>query len=487
MPLHYRRDALLVFGLLAFAFAYFYQVGGWNESSRFDTIFAIVQEGRFTIDSYQDSPGTATGDTAYFDGHYYSDKAIGPAAIGAILYKPLYLIKLVFHHGSLNPLKKLLTYAIIGIPSAFAGALLYLLCLYMSGSRFRSYVVAFSITLGTLYFPFSLVFFSHQFTSALLFCASILIFFLKERKDKWKMGYAFLLGWLLGWALISEYQAGIIVVILISYYIYVLSRNHNYRQIHLFVLPILGGLFPVLLQMAYNRVCFGNYWGLSYAHLNNQHFGTAMSQGLMGIHWPDLRVLFYMTFHPIAGIFWESPVLLLCIPGLVCMFVKRRFRVEAILAMGIIGSLLIIMSGYFAWWGNWSVGPRFIIPMLPYFCIPLVHIPKRLTWPLVVLGLVSFCQMLIVAASTAETPDGWAAKIGSLGFFEYSNIYSYCLKELEAGRFTLNLGTYLGINSWNSLIPFLVVICVVTYFFLLLGKHENWPRKIFYPPANSKG
>jgi hypothetical protein len=292
------------------------------------------------------------------------------------------------------------------------------------------------------------------------------------------MGYAFLFGWLLGWALISEYPSGIIIVILVSYYIYVLFRNHNHRRIHLFILPILGGLFPLLLQMAYNRACFGNYWGLSYTHLSNLHFNTSMSEGFMGIHWPNLGVLFYMTFHPTAGIFWESPFLLLFIPGLVCMFVKRRLRVEAIVAMAIIASSFIIMSGYYQWWGGWSVGPRFIIPVLPYFCLPLIFVPKRLTWPLVVLGLFSFCQMLIVAASTAETPDTWVNKISSVGFFEYTNIYSYCLKELMAGRFTMNLATFfLGIKSWNSLIPFLVVIGVVTSSFFLLGNYRNWSLK----------
>jgi hypothetical protein len=89
MPFYY-KDGIVIFCLLAFIFAYFYQDGGWNGNSRFDLIFAVVQERRLTIDTFQNQPGMATKDTAYFNGHYYSDKAVGPAALGAILYFPIY-------------------------------------------------------------------------------------------------------------------------------------------------------------------------------------------------------------------------------------------------------------------------------------------------------------------------------------------------------------------------------------------------------------
>ena len=66
MSIHFRKDALIVFFLLAFTFGYFYQIGGWNGNSRFDLIFAIVREGRLTIDTFQHQQGTNTGDKAFF-------------------------------------------------------------------------------------------------------------------------------------------------------------------------------------------------------------------------------------------------------------------------------------------------------------------------------------------------------------------------------------------------------------------------------------
>ena len=468
MPAHYRKDALIIFFLLAFTFGYFYQIGGWNGNSRFDLIFAIVREGRLTIDTFQHQGDTTTGDKAFFDGHYYSDKAPGPALVGAAIYFPLYWIRLIFHYVGQTSAEQILTFLVLGVPSALAGSLIYILCLYLSRNRFRAYLVTLITTLGTMYFPYTVTFFSHQFSSSLLFGAFFLIFFLKERPEIWKNWYSFLIGFLLGWAFISEFQTAIIIIALACYYLYAIWRNQNFRHFRSIFLPILGGAIPLIILLVYNKLCFGNFLSLGYAHESDSGFNSSMAQGLMGITWPSLLVLYYWTFQPALGLFWQSPALLFSIVGAVFMFLKRFYRAEAILALWIIGSYIIIMSGYYLWWGGSALGARFIIPILPFFCILLVFVPKRLTWPLLVAGLVSIGQMLIAAASIVQVPNGkLAIRIGTLGFFEYSNIYSYCLKLLLKGKFGQNLGNQLlGLRSWNSLIPLMVVLAGVSFFFL---------------------
>jgi len=465
MPFYYKY-AIIIFCLLAFVFAYFYQNGEWNGNSRFDLIFAMVQERRLTIDTFQNQPGMDTGDKAYFNGHYYSDKAVGPAVVGAILYLPIHWMNQVFNLGSPAASETILTYLVIGIPSAFAGSLIYILCWYLSRSRFRAYLVTLAITLGTLYFPYGITFFSHQFTSSLLFSAFFLIFFLKEKPEKWKTWYSFLVGSLLGWAMISDFQATIIVIALVSYYFCILWRNRTFRHFLSIIWPIIGGSIPLMLQLGYNKLCFGNFFAMGYINDSDPSFHSAFSQGFMGIQWPNLQAIYYMTLHPTMGIFWQSPVLILSIVGAFLIFLKHRYRAEAILAIAIICSYIIILSGFYSWWGGFAVGPRYIIPILPFFCIFLAFIPKRLTWPLIVLSLISFGQMLVAAASTVQVPDGWVSGISTQGFFSYSNIYSYCLQQLEHGNFTQNLGyRLLGLESWDSLIPFLVVIGAFTGFF----------------------
>src|SRR5207302_8294294 len=78
-----RMSALCIFLLLLFCFTYFPpRWGDWNQSSRLDLVLAIVDDHSLTIDRYAEN----TGDYAYFEGHYYSDKAPGTALLGVPAY-----------------------------------------------------------------------------------------------------------------------------------------------------------------------------------------------------------------------------------------------------------------------------------------------------------------------------------------------------------------------------------------------------------------
>ena len=474
MPRQYKKDALIILGLLAFVYAYFYQDGGSNGNSRLSLIFAMVREGRLTIDTYHDRQGTKTGDKAYFNGHYYSDKAIGPSLVGAITYAPLYWIRQHLHRIGQSTAVKIVTFIVVGLPSAIAGSFIYLLCLYLSKSRMRAFLTTLSITLGTMYLPYSVILFSHQFSASLLFSAFFIIFLLKERLVLWKSWYLFVIGSLLGWALISEFPTLIIICALLFYYLRTVWQNPTLRRFRSIALPALGGAIPILLQMIYNKLCFGNFLSIGYANLANSYYRSGMELGFMGINWPDLRVLYYMTLHPTMGLFWESPVLLFSVIGVVFIFLERRFRQEAILAMGMIGSYMVIMSGYYMWWGGSALGPRHIIPVLPFFCVLLIFVPKRLTWPLVILSLVSIGQMFIAAASDVLAPDDWVSEINTLGFLKYTNIYSYCLKRLLAGKFAWNLGqAILGLQNWASLLPVALVVSGSTILMVLFSTRSD--------------
>ena len=465
---NYRRDALAIFILLAITFAYFYQDAGWNGNSRFGLIFSSVEEGKLSIDDYFKTQGTTTGDLSFANGHYYSDKAIGPAVIGAILYTPLHWFQQTVHQLNQKNIKMILTFLVIGIPSAVCGSLMYILCLYLSGNRFRSYLVTLTIALGTLFLPYSVIFFSHQLTSSLLFSAFVMVFFIKEGSQPRKGGYLFLIGLLLGWAVISEFPAALIVLMLILYYLFAIHRNKKFWKINSIIWPFLGGLIPITLQLVYNKLCFGNFFSIGYSNLNNQYFSTSMSSGIMGIHWPDLKVLFYMTLHPTVGLFWQSPALLLAFVGAVVLFRQRQYLAEGILAIVIICSYFVMMSGYYQWWGGYALGPRHIIPVLPYFSILLAFVPKKLHWPFVVLALISIAQMMIGAATTVLVPDIMITQLDKIGFFAYSNIYSFCLPMLMKGRFITNFGThFLRLTSWRSLIPLFVIMVGITFLFFL--------------------
>ena len=72
-----RMRALLIFAVTFFSYAYFYEGAGWNQNSRFDLVRAIIEQRTLRIDDFQQN----TGDKAFANGHYYSDKAPGLALL----------------------------------------------------------------------------------------------------------------------------------------------------------------------------------------------------------------------------------------------------------------------------------------------------------------------------------------------------------------------------------------------------------------------
>src|SRR5690348_17394504 len=82
------REAVLVFLMVLIAYGYFSTERDANINSRLALVKAFVDEGRFEIDSYHNTE-LYTVDKSYFKGHYYSDKAIGTAALGIAAYYPL--------------------------------------------------------------------------------------------------------------------------------------------------------------------------------------------------------------------------------------------------------------------------------------------------------------------------------------------------------------------------------------------------------------
>jgi hypothetical protein len=469
----YTKNALLVFALLAFMYGYYFQNPGANGNSRLGLVFALVQQRRLTIDTYYNSEGTRTIDFAVINGHHYTDKGIGASVIGAIFYSPLYLfIKLTNSQIDLRTIKYILTFLVIGLPSAFAGSLVYVLCETISGSRLRAFFATLSITLGTMVLPFSAIYFGHQLAGAFLFGGFFLIFQLKQKPglgQKW--GYICLVGLLLGMAFITEYTTAILILPLCIYYLYLAWERVSFRWLGRAVLPFaLGAIIPLIPLMIYNKLVFGNPFSIGYEHLGNQ-FQASMSQGLLGISWPRPEVLFYLTFHPAEGIFWQSPVLLMAMVGFFFLWRDKRYRVEGIIAFwGFIGFLLL-NSGYFLWWGGGSFGPRHLIPMLLFLSLPLALVPQRFSPIVLLLALISFGQMLIPLAGSVLVPDTYFVQNPHLPFWGYSTIYSYVLPQLLNGNFTYNLGEIVfGLNSWATIIPNILVILSV------VGVFIRWDR-----------
>ena len=277
-----------------------------------------------------------------------------------------------------------------------------------------------------------------------------------------------MIDFLLGFALITEYPVAAIVLILAAYYLIILFRTDMENRIAAVILPALGGFIPILIVLAYNTAVFGNPISTGYTHSAYPWFQQHQTQGLVGIGWPNPKAMYYMTLHPAMGVFWQSPILIMSLIGIWFMLRLPRYRFEALIAITAFFSLLILYSGFYAWWGAWTFGPRYLVPMLTFMCLPLVFVPRRWFSSVVFLGLVSIMQMFIAVSSRILIPDDFIKRIDQVGYFAYSTIYNYCLPLLLNGEFSKNLGIKLfGLTTWSSLIPPLLIILIITFVFLV--------------------
>jgi len=388
------------------------------------------------------------------------------------VYLPLFWLMQILHvdvnfNVNFYLVRYLITFFAVGLPSAMAGGLLYSLCYLISQSRWRSYVVTLAIALGTMIFPFSTVLFGHSLAAALLFIGFFMIFQMKLAAPRYGVGYLIMIGLVLGFAFMAEYTAAVVVVLLTAYYLYVL-KNYEYGLRPSWILaPLFGGLAPISLYLAYNWLCFGSPFSNAYSHLALKQMQELHGHGLLGVDWPKLSTLYYITLHPVRGLFVQSPVLLIAIVGFIFMGKARIWRVECALAAFALLAYLLINSGLTLWWGGHSFGPRYLIPILPFMCLPLIFIPKRLLPILLILTIISMLHMFIATVGNPLVPDRQIWRLLEEGvawfpYFGYSPIYGDALDLVVQGQYAHNLGMLLGLSGSASLLPLAIILLYVS-------------------------
>jgi len=186
-----------------------------NEFPRFSMVSAIVEEGRFAIDTlHNDFPviigGETSGLTSYtvwhnvdyavYKGHFYSDK--GP--LGSFLGVPVYFIFRLFTADT-GILHYSCTLFVSGLLTCLTSVLIYRFGAYFTKDDLIRIIVALSYGLGTVAFSYATLFFSHNITAFFVFSSYYVLYAVrrKERNEK----YLLLAGILAGLAPLSDYYA----------------------------------------------------------------------------------------------------------------------------------------------------------------------------------------------------------------------------------------------------------------------------------------
>ncbi len=237
-----RRIALLLGIIFFVSYAYFFQGGGWNPNSRFDLTRALAEQHTLAIDDYVGN----TGDWAYFNGHYYTNKAPGLS----LLAVPVWIATdiLLPSTTTLDARAWWTNVFVNALPASLLGVCLFVTLGWLGVSSIHARVGAtLAYGLGTLAFPYATAFYAHQPAAVFGFASFAALVRAKQTDDKyaWALGA----GALAGMSVIMEMSCLIIPVVLGLW----LAIGRDVRRLGFF---ILGGVLLAAVLMLYGWMAF---------------------------------------------------------------------------------------------------------------------------------------------------------------------------------------------------------------------------------------
>jgi hypothetical protein len=460
-----RRLQLLFFIATFVTFAWFHQGGGWNQNARFAEVRAIVEKGTFAVDDFlvymrdpkkPESPillrpkvvrgefmldgkkyqltwgdwrnvgtaekpdwaqltvndekpdpaaillkvgeSTCTGDVGYApDGHFHPNKPPGASLMAVPVY---YLAHHIEKLAGLNPdhwwVLTVNSWLVSVFTIALASAAGIVVFIRLAGTMFPGRQVAVLLSasvlaFGTTYFPFATLFFDHNLTAALLLMA-----YSSAHSDR-----PMAAGVWSGIAAVTNYLAAIPGA-MFGLYLLLKDERPNRQAAALFTAGVVPSLVALL---TYNSIALGSPFTLNTS-FQNPAFKEIAPAFLGMFTAPSWFAAAVITVTPWRGIFWLSPVLLAAIVVLFFWWRTKVLRAERWIIGGIAVFFFGINTCFNGFHGGFAAGPRYLIPVLPFLCLPLV--PAFVRWKAVMalLATISIVQNSLLTATDALNPLG---------------------------------------------------------------------------------
>lgn len=366
--------------MLFVSYSYFLQApNNWNIIPRLALAISLVESGNINIDKYH----SATGDKAFFDGHYYSQAAPGTSfmAVPVVFLTNFFLESdQVNTKWTLENKRKVTpnfilamqfaTIFVSGLFAALTGLMIYIVGLRLGFGLPGAAFGALAFGLATPAWGWATTLFGHSSASAFLFFGFVVIYYLlnskvKKRKD---VLLAFAAGAFLSWAVVLEYTSAPASAIIAVYGIIGARVWERKRLIRVLLSAISGAILFIMPLLLYHYYAFGDPFATGYKY----HLILAQSnEGFYGIKSPQLTIAARLLFGLKRGLLWFSPILILVPIALYRQWKTPGNRGMAVLIALIAASYIIWNSGYVYWTAGASTGPRLLTPILPFLCLSL--------------------------------------------------------------------------------------------------------------------
>lgn len=420
------RLELAIFLILFITYSYFHQGGGWANNSRFAQVRSVVEERKFEINHYmiyrfvRDVDGKPrlrrmafpsgiekeqiawianTGDFSLFQERLYPNKPPGPVLAAVPAYFTAYHFEraLGIDPGDWWPLTfnaYLTTAFSVSLLAALGGVVFYRISLQLFPSAPAWTHAASTLTfgMGTLMLPFATTLSDHDIVAALTLLGFWLVLIEKDGGSTLVRPAIALVaaGILIGLIVLMSYACVISVALLT---LYVAWSVRAWREVVFF---LAGVALPIVLLAWYHMFCFGSVWANASTFQNELFQEKEMLFGMFGI--PQFDVIIKLLFSTYRGLFFTSPVLALSCFGFWLMATHYKKHAEVALFVAMFIGFLLMNSSFNNWHSGWSIGPRYLIPALPFLSLPLTLIFEKLPRATLVVAALSATIMLMVTA-----------------------------------------------------------------------------------------
>jgi hypothetical protein len=177
----------------------------------------------------------------------------------------------------------------------------------------------------------------------------------------------------------------------------------------------------------------------------------------MSLKLPHAAAIWGITFSSYRGLFILSPWLLLAFPGFWLWWRSGRYRAEFWAALGSVLVTFLFNSSSIMWWGGFAIGPRYLLPALPFLALPVVFVFDRK-------GSAAWLRVLIVALFGWSLIATWGLTLAEQAFPSdtiYNPLVEHAWPNWQKGNIARNLGTILGLPGPWSLLPLLVTVILL--------------------------
>jgi len=250
---------------------------------------------------------------------------------------------------------------------------LYFFAIRIGAGTGGAVFAALTYGLATPAWAWSTAFQGHILAGSCLFLAFASLYYLdkmRESRPGMEIALGLAAGALLSWAVVVEYTAVVASVIIALYGLSKIRAWESNKKARALKAAFAASVIFILPLLIYNYVAFDSPFSTGYLYSPDVGIFTGMKVGFHGITYPHPERFYGIFFGGMRGLFWLSPILLLAPLAIYRWWRTPGSKGEAAAVTAIAAYYILWNSSYFYWYGGVSTGPRFIIPMLPFICLP---------------------------------------------------------------------------------------------------------------------